>query len=235
MRRQTVKRNSLPLVATVVVCAGAGCSGLRHEIAAELVADLPPASQLQIFEAENDLMASLDEVDQLGRALRERKRAERSAEAQLAGARAQANRAEAKADASALALAQAAAAAYRAKIAVLDASARLLRQRLEVQNDFVLVARAKLELAKARLVVKNNRDSAARVDVDDFVAQVDTLAARARAAMDALREKQQELSALNQGWLERRRALRVQSGGALGTPWVDDDSLHVETLTLPPR
>ena len=59
---------------------------------------------------------------------------------------------------------------------------RALKEKLSAQDDLVRVAYAKYELAKARLVKKNNVRGADEIDLADFEMQVDDYVERARDA-----------------------------------------------------
>lgn len=92
-----------------------------------------------------------------------------------------------------------------------------------------MVALAKFELAKAKLVKKNNVRGAQDIDLVDFEEQVDKYIERAMESRADLAEREKEVDAFKQQWFKSRDDLMAKSGGGVGSPWAEDSALWSAT------
>lgn len=217
-----MKRN---LLCFFLVVAAHGCSSLSYTIDRDLLSEITLENKLSLFDAENDVSIAVDEKEQIQRQIQGVKQDIADAEAQIAEAESDAARASAKSDAKGEAVASAAQDVYDYKISYLEAYIAFLRKKLAAQEGLILVAYAKYELAKAKLVKKNNVRGASDIEEADFEAQVDSYVEKARAEQESLAEEEKEVEAVKKEWLTRREQLQSQSGGGVGSPWAEDSAL----------
>jgi len=216
-----VGRVSFVLAAAALL---AGCGGLSRTVSRKLLSDISIENKLQLFESENDVAIAIDEREQLlreGQGLRKQRAV---VEDQLEDAEGDLKRAEDKNDAKAQVVAALAIEVIESKLAYLDAQEDALDVRLDAQDDLTRVALAKYELAKAKIVRRNNVSGASDLDVDEFEEQVDEAVERARDAQKDAAEAQAQVEAASAKWLELRAKLEKESGGGLGNPWAEDTS-----------
>ncbi len=200
----------------------AGCGGLAYTVDRKLLGDLAIEHKLTLFEAENEMFIAEDELEQLSRQAHEARVAIQRAEAGINESESDFERAQAKKDNAAAGLAQSAVAAQGKKIEYLDASLTLLSARLAMQAILVSVADARYELAKAKLVKRNNVRGAAEVMLEDFERQVDQYMEKAHARQADVDAAAKIADAKKNDWRAARQALSKASGGGLGSPWADD-------------
>jgi len=214
--------------ALVALVALTGCSDLSYTVPRAAVRELPIERKLKLFDAENDLYIALDEAEALERNLQALREQRQRARHQRENAEGDGERAEKRHDAHGVEVAELAIDVLGLKLDYLDEERGLARERLEVQDDLVIVARAKLELAKAQEAKEANVVGSEDIDLADFTAQVDDCSARARAAQEALAEREKEVAEVKARWLAERQKLEKASGGGLGNPWVEEVSLWGE-------
>ncbi|MEM6730896.1 MAG: hypothetical protein AAF658_05035, partial [Myxococcota bacterium] len=101
----------------------------------------------------------------------------------------------------------------------------LLREKLKVQESYIYVAFARYELAKAKLVKKNNIRGAQDIEVEEFEAQVDEYVEAAKEVAQDFTAYEQEVEQVRQVGVTRREELQKASGGGLGSPWAEDSAL----------
>jgi chromosome segregation ATPase len=209
----------------VAAAAATGCAGLSHTVDRKLLQGLSLTNKLLLFDAENDVMIALDEIEGIKRDIRRGKQAVADARAQSADAASDRERAEEKGDDKGEELAELAEDVFDLKTDYLNASVDLLRERLDAQEESVLMAQAKYELTKARVVVRSNAAGSTRINLNDYTNQVDEMAERAREAREDVAETKKDVEELKQRWLKERNRLQQASGGGLGSPWVEDSLL----------
>jgi hypothetical protein len=201
-----------------------GCGGMSYTIDRDLLRDITIENKLLLFDAENDVSIAIDEREQIQRQIRDLRTDIRDAHAQVREADGDRERAQAKNESARSTLAERARAVFELKITFLLAQIDLLREKLVVQDRVVLVAETKFELAKAKLVKRNNVYGAADVDLTDFEAQVDDAVESARGARQDFAEDEKALVAVKGEWQKAREQLAKDSGGGVGSPWAEDSA-----------
>jgi chromosome segregation ATPase len=147
------------------------------------------------------------------------------AKAKIKEAKADAERAAEKGDANAQQVGDLAEETYDKKIDYLNERIGFLKRRLDAQERLIYVAWARYELAKAKLVKKNNVRGANDVEIPDFEEQVDKFVELAKEDTETLKQEEAQLAAAQQEWLAQREKLQAASGGGLGSSWVEDGSI----------
>ena len=203
----------------------AGCGGLSQTVDRDILKEITIENKLLLFDAENDVSIALDEREALQREIHNVKQDVIDADAQVAEAESDAGRAYDKNDDKKGQLSEAAAEVFRLKIVYLQEQLGFLRSKLKAQDSLILVARAKFELAKAKLAKNNNVRGAADIELADFEEQVDDIVAKAKATFEDLGAYEKEVEAIKKQWLDRREQLMAASGGGVGSPWAEDSAL----------
>ncbi len=212
---------SIALVSLLV----SACGGLGYQVDRDLLNEVSVENKLTLFDAENDVSIALDEREQIRREIQLVKQEIEDTEKQIEEAREDADRAADKGDAEREQVAVMAEEVFYLKKDFLKEQIGLLRERLSVQESYIYVAFAKYELAKAKLVKKNNVRGAQDIDIEDFEEQVDEYVLKARDMNQDFAEYEQEVEQVKQAWLTRREELQKASGGGLGSPWAEDSAL----------
>lgn len=213
------------LIMTALSMGGAGGCGLSHTVDRDLLTVISIEYKMTLFDAENDLSIAMDERERIQQEIQATKQDVRDAEAQVVEAESDAERASLKGEAEKVDIADMAADVFQLKIGYLTAEISFLRERLTAQDALIDVAMAKYELAKAKLVKKNNVHGAADIELVDFEEQVDAYVERAKAGQQVLSEVRTEVDAIKAIWLEQREQLSSASGGGIGSPWAEDSAL----------
>ncbi len=208
------------LLVTVVVAAG-GCA---KRVDRDLLRDLTVESKLVLFEAENEYSIALDEKEMLKRQIIDTRVQVKEINALKNEAEADADRAKARKDDKAVEVAKRAYDVLDLKRSFVKARIHVLEQKLSAQERVVSVSYAKYELAKAKLVKRNNVRGADKIDLADFEKQVDQLVAKARYAQGAVDDAEKEAEARKQEWLAARNQLESSAGGGASSPWADEAS-----------
>lgn len=210
---------AVTLLVTVVLAGG--CA---KRVDRDLLRDLTVESKLVLFEAENEVSIALDEEEMLARQIRDLRAQVKEIDVLKNEADGDADRAKARKDDKAVDVAKRAYDVLDLKRSFVEYRVRVFKQKLSAQDRLVRVAYAKYELAKAKLVKKNNVRGADKIDLADFEAQVDGLVAKAREAQGAVDEAEKEAEAKKQEWLAARNQLESSAGGGASSPWADDAS-----------
>jgi hypothetical protein len=208
----------------LAVVALSGCGGLSYSVDRDLLRDVSVEHKLVLFDAENDVSIALDERENIRRQITELKQDIRDAESKILEADQDAERASLKSDSAAEEVARMAHEVYEYKISFLEERITFLRQRLKAQEGLIYVAWAKFELAKAKLLKKNNVRGASDIDLVDFEEQVDGYVERAKDEQVDTAEAEKSVQAAEQEWLSRREKLQSASGGGQGSPWAEDSA-----------
>jgi hypothetical protein len=199
-----------------------GCGGLSYEVDRNLLRDVSVENKLLLFDAENDVSIALDEQEMQQRKIRETRTQIRAMDTLEREAEADLDRAKAKKDPKAVDTASMSLDVLALKREYLEAHVDALREKLSAQDVLVRVALAKYELAKAKLVKKNNVRGADKIDLKDFEEQVDDIVASARDAQSDVAEAEKEAAQKRQAWLAARAKLEKTGAGGAGSPWADD-------------
>jgi hypothetical protein len=212
----------LGLVAALAGAGAGGCGGLSHVVDRDLLRDISVENKLLLFEAENELGIALDEQEQIVRQINETRRQVDGVGSQRGAADSDRERAENKKDDKAAQVAASSHQVLDLKRGYLEARVRALREKLSAQEGLVRVAFAKYELAKAKLVKKNNVRGADKLDLADFEKQVDESVAVVREQHKAVDAADKEVDDKRKEWLTARSQLEKASGGGAASPWADD-------------
>ena len=210
----------------LLLAAGAfGCGGLSYRVNRDQLKEITIENKLLLFDAENDVSIALDEKEAIHREIQQLKQDIQDVDLQITEAEVDASRAAEKSDQAKEQVALAAIEVFQLKIAYLEENLGFLREKLKAQDDLILVAEAKFELAKAKLAKNNNVRGAADIELPDFEAQVDKCVERAKETLQDLGQYEQEVTAVKKQWLDRRDQLMAASGGGVGSPWAEDSAL----------
>ncbi len=202
-----------------------GCAGLGSTVDRDLLAEITIENKLLLFDAENDVAIAIDERERLAREIYQARMDIVDAEAQVDETYDDEDRAEAKGDDKRAQLSAMARDVFVLKIDYLDRNLALLRDKLDAQDGLIMVAKAKYELAKAKLVKRNNVRGAQDIDLAEFEEQVSDYVEAAKDTMVDLAEFEKEVEAYKKQWLSTRDQLMAASGGGLGSPWAEDSAL----------
>ncbi len=214
--------DSTRLLTLASVLALSSClSAPRLRVDPDVLDKITIENKMRLFEAENELNIAIDARDQvvdeiaqlkddLKRARKKRDVAERDEDVF-----------EDKGDAERVRLATLRREAASAHMDYLDARLDWARERLGKERKSLIVARARFELAKAKLVKKNNVPGASRIDLEDFEAQVQDYSEDVDEADEDIQEAKAAMDGMEQAWVAKNDALRSASGGALGSRWLD--------------
>lgn len=211
-------------VLLLCVVAGAACGPLRYSIDRDMLRDITIENKLLLFDAENDVSIAVDEKESIQREIQAVKQDIQDADAERREARSDATRWATKGDAAKEQVATAAIDVYGLKIDYLEDQLGYLRAKLRAQDELILVAWAKYELAKAKLAKSNNVRGSEDVEMADFEVQVDQAVERAKARFEALAATAQEVETVKKVWLDKRNELAKESGGGIGSLWAEDGS-----------
>jgi hypothetical protein len=205
----------------VAVVLGGGCA---KRVDRDLLRDLTVESKLVLFEAENEVSIALDEVEQLTRQIRDTRAQVKEIDVLKNEADADADRARARKDEKAVEVAKRAYDILDLKRRYVEQRVRVLKAKLAAQDKLVRVSYAKYELAKAKLVKKNNVRGADKIELADYESQVDKVVEKAREAAASVDEAEKEAAAKKQEWVAARNQLESSAGGGASSPWADDAS-----------
>jgi hypothetical protein len=199
-----------------------GCGGLSYSVDRDLLRNISVENKLLLFEAENDVSIALDEQEQIARQVHDTRRQVNEVGSQRGAADTDRERAQNKKDDKAAQVAAVSRQVLELKRDFLEARIKALREKLSAQESLVRVAFAKYELAKAKLVKKNNVRGADKLELADFEKQVDESVVSARDDQKIVDAAEKEAETKRQQWLTARNQLEKQSGGGAASPWADD-------------
>jgi chromosome segregation ATPase len=211
-------------IAILLIVTLSACSELRSNVDRDLLAEITIENKLLLFDAENDVAIAIDERERLARDIYQAKLDISDAEAQVDETYDDEERAISKADEAAAGLSEMAREVFHLKIDYLEERLFHLREKLAGQDSLIMVAKAKYELAKAKLVKKNNVRGAQDIELVDFEDQVTEYVEYAKETMTDLSELERQVEAYRQQWLTAREKLMVASGGGVGSPWAEDSA-----------
>lgn len=219
--------NGARYVTWSLVLAGglAACGPLSHTIDRELLRDVSVENKLILFDAENDVSIALDERENLRRQIMDLRQDIRDAEAQILEANSDRDRYSEKGDQQRVTVSELAVDVYELKIDWLEERIGLARERLSMQDRLIMVAAAKYELAKAKLVKNYNVRGAGDLELIDYEEQVDDHVEQAKSSQGDLTEAEAVVAEAEKVWQAKREELRKASGGGQGTAWADDGDL----------
>lgn len=213
----------------IMLCT-ASCGSLRHTIDRDLLNDVTIENKLILFDAENDVSIAIDERDRIARQIYDTKLDIRDAESQIIDAQEDEDRSSQRNDNQRAQLAANAQDVFQLKVDYLEEYLDFLRAKLVAQDELIIVAQAKYELAKAKLVKKNNVRGSQDVELEDFEEQVGKFIEKAKDTRGDLAAIEKEVEGVKLSWLAARNKLMAASGGGLGSPWAEDSGLWGDDL-----
>lgn len=204
------------------VAALAACgSDPRLRVDGAVLEKITIENKLLLFDAENELDIALDDKDQVLDELEALDRRRAKVEEERARARRDIDLFRDKGNPERAEIAALQARAAEAQLEHLEAERKAALVRLEREERALVVARARFELAKARLVKRNNVPGAADLKLEDFEEQVERYQERVLDLDDELDEAQAEVDATEEAWSMAAARLRDESKGAYGSRWLD--------------
>lgn len=208
--------------AVALVAATAACgSDPRLRVDDSVLERITIENKLLLFDAENELDIAIDDRDQVLDALEaiegEKQRAEEDRKLALRDADLFAD----KGDQNRSEIAFLRADATDARLDHLDARETASKVELAYRERMLVVARARFELAKARLVQRNNVPGAAEIDVEAFEEQVEVYRGKVAELEPSLREAEDRVAEREEAWSMVAARLRDASGGAYGSRWLE--------------
>ena len=199
-----------------------GCGAAPHlRVDADVLEKISIENKLRLFDAENELNIAIDARDQVVDEVAQIKEDIRRTQRKRDRARRDEEVFDAKDDERRVRLARLRADAATAQIDYLEARRSWARARLDRERRALVVAKAKFELAKAKLVKRNNVPGASDIDLEDFEAQVADYSADVGETEGDIKEAQIEMKAREQNWIAEAKRLQNATGGALGSRWLD--------------
>lgn len=209
-------------VVLLAVAAVTGCgSDPRLRVDGSVLERITIENKLLLFDAENELDIALDDRDRAEEALARVHSDRKSAERRRERAERDVGVFEDKGALDRAEVARLRVAEVDARLRHLEAKKREAELRLEQTDRDLVTARARFELAKARLVHRNNVPGADDIDVDAFAAQVEAYEAESADMNPRIEQAEAEVAEAEEGWSDASAALRSASGGALGSRWLD--------------
>jgi hypothetical protein len=205
------------LVAAVLLLASGGCFGLMHRIDRATLDRIPNEEKLALFDAENDVIISKDDIEAVEREISDGRVATKRAREkvdllkdnpEVAGINSP--------DVMALYTEWA-----NLRLEMREDEMRHLYVKRDLVDKKLWLARAKYELAKAQLVHDHDPERGASVNVDAFKSQV---ADREKVVADKtakVAESRAVLEEIINRYDAASQKLQAASGGAYGGPWVD--------------
>lgn len=208
---------------TLLVAAGLAACGSdpRLRVDGSVLERISVENRLLLFDAENELDIAIDDRDQLLEELRALDGRRRATLERREDTERDARRFRDDGDAARAEIAELRGQAAEAQLDHLEARQRATTVRLERQARVLVVAEARFELAKARLVKRNNVPGAADLRIEDFEAQVDKYRERVDAFDERLAEAEARVSEREAAWSMAATRLRQASRGAYGSRWLD--------------
>ena len=178
-------------------------------------------NKLLLFDAENELDIAIDDRDQVVDRLSALQIEKRRVEDRRKRAAADLEFYKSKNDSAQSGISALRTASAVARLKHLEAETAAQEVRLERQERALIVARARFELAKARLVRRNNVPGAAKLNLADFEKQVERYQSRVAALAPKLEAAEARVAQREDAWSQAAARLRDASGGAYGSRWVE--------------
>ena len=204
-------------VVAVLLLSGSGCFGLWNRIDRGQLDRIPNEEMLALFDAENDVIISKDDIEAVEREISDGRVATKKARdkvdllkdsPEVAGITSP--------DVLALYTEWA-----NLRLEMREDEMRHLYVKRKLVDERLWLARAKYELAKAQLVHDHDPERGADVDVAAFENQVKDREAVVQEAMAKLDESKIILEEIRNRYDATSARLQEASGGAFGGPWAD--------------
>lgn len=207
----------LAVVATLTACG----SDPRLRVNDSVLERITIENKLLLFDAENELDIAIDDRDQVLEAQSALREERGRVVERWVLARRDVSVFQSKGDATRSQVASLRADVAQARLRHIDARLEAEQVRLERQRRALLVARARFELAKARLVKRNNVPGAASLQLEAFERQVSQYEALVGALDPKLDQADARVAEREEAWSMAAARLRDASGGAYGSRWLD--------------
>lgn len=185
------------------------CSGTRlsHTIDDKQLRDMSRQGQLWVFDAENEVVVALDQLDEARDTLRDVQRRLKLAEAAKESA-------ERRDRPLAVRVAE-------AQIEFLEALESWAEEDVQLRRLGVTVARAMVELAKAQVVRREDLLGGKNFSLKDYQKQHDDLLAEAQSLQKQVNQSRREARTKEAGWWRMRRQYTAQTGDYDTGLWID--------------
>lgn len=214
-----IKRAWVVGVVALSFCSCRSAPSLRVD--ADVLDKITIENKLLLFDAENELNIAIDSRDQvvdeiaqikddIRRARKKQEVAERDSEVFAD-----------KGDNERAKFAALRAVTEDSRIEYLEAYLAWSRERLVKERARLIVAKAQFELAKARLVKKNNVPGASDIELADFEAQVEEYKEDVNDTDEDIAVAEAEMATKEEAWVAKSEQLAAATGGALGSRWLD--------------
>ncbi|MEQ8275198.1 MAG: hypothetical protein RMA76_43575 [Deltaproteobacteria bacterium] len=214
-----IKRAWVVGVVALSFCSCRSAPSLRVD--ADVLDKITIENKLLLFDAENELNIAIDSRDQvvdeiaqikddIRRARKKQQVAERDSEVFAD-----------KGDNERAKFAALRAVTEDSRIEYLEAYLAWSRERLVKERARLIVAKAQFELAKARLVKKNNVPGASDIELADFEAQVEEYKEDVNDTDEDIAVAEAEMATKEEAWVAKSEQLAAATGGALGSRWLD--------------
>ncbi len=214
-------QRSLVLFPALLTCAS-GCGSAPHlRVDADVLERITIENKLRLFDAENELNIAIDARDQVVDEIEQIKQDIRRTQKKRDVAARDEDLFDDKGDQRRVALSRLRRTTAIAQLDYLDARLEWARRRLDRQRRALIVAKAKFELAKAKLVKRNNVPGASDIEIEDFEEQVADYSADVGETEEEISEAELEMKAREQNWIAESKRLQNATGGALGSRWLD--------------
>lgn len=207
-------------LATFAVASFTGCgSDPRLRVDGSVLEKITVENRLLLFDAENELDIALDakdqvldELERLERAHSRTKQVVEETEREAEKLRGQDDRAR---------ITELRTLVEKARLAHIEAKQNSAKVQLRRQDKALVLALARFELAKARLVKQNNVPGAADLKIEDFEKQVEDYRTQLEDTNPELEEAEARVEEQEEAWSLAASQLREESGGAFGSRWLD--------------
>ncbi len=209
-------------VVGVVALSFFGCrSAPSLRVDADVLDKITIENKLLLFDAENELNIAIDSRDQVVDEIAQLKDDIRRAKKKQEVAERDSEVFADKGDNERAKFAALRASAELTRIEFLEAALAWARERLVKERARLIVAKAQFELAKARLVKKNNVPGASDIELADFEAQVEEYKEDVNDTDEDIAAAEAEMLAKEEAWVAKSEQLAAATGGALGSRWLD--------------
>lgn len=195
------------LVFTLPLLAACGDASLAHVVQRSMLRDVSRQGQITVYDAENETVIALDQLDEAEDALRDTEQQIRVTERSAARAKKRGSRAGVR-------LAE-------AWVGYLEELRDWAEAQIELRRLGLVVARAAIELTKAQLVQREDLPSGKHFSLKDFRRQYERLQARYDREGKRVKRLREAARKKELRWWELRRRVVAQTGDHNTVLWVD--------------
>lgn len=195
------------LVCALPLFSACGGATLSHVVQRRMLRDVSRQGQLTVYDAENETVIALDQLDEAEDALRETRQ-----QLRLAGR--SVDRAERRNSAPGIQLAE-------AWVDYLEQLRDWSEEQVELRRLGLLVARAAIELTKAQVVQREDLPGGKDFALKDFRKQHERLQLRFERETKRLKSLRERARQKELRWWELRRRVVAQTGDHNTALWVD--------------